>query len=221
MCNKAPSCMVIVPCCRLNNRKQRLARLARGVSLVSAGAVVGAFGAGSPRGEPPQNSRAAHLQSGDPTFVPAAEPAATIQDCNNQDSAAAPSSAVPTLPADADSVGRPRQDNNREWNAHVEMATPSPPPLHFVKGQEVVLLNSDGRELGIGTIDELEGIWRSKRLDEQNLCLVEVTELKVEKETPIPYPSQRGGATFGQAEALLGIIMVFWNMKDMRPVIPG
>ncbi|KAI5065048.1 hypothetical protein GOP47_0019743 [Adiantum capillus-veneris] len=89
-------------------------------------------------------------------------------------------------------------------------------PVKFVKceaGQYVSLLDRDGREAAKGTLYQVEGFWQGKRIDEQGICIVRITDLNVEKSTRLPHPSVVTGNTFEEAEKLCGQMIVAWDTK--------
>eukprot|EP01018_Ginkgo_biloba_P014891 Gb_20565 [translate_table: standard] len=95
----------------------------------------------------------------------------------------------------------------------------APPPRHcasvrFVRcevGQFVSLRDEDGKEVAHGIVHQVEGRWHGKKLDEQGLCVVEVTKLKVDRWTRLPHQSDMGGTTFEEAETLNGKMRVAWD----------
>ncbi|MCO5583426.1 hypothetical protein L7F22_037337 [Adiantum nelumboides] len=101
-------------------------------------------------------------------------------------------------------------------NDLVQKASHRSAPVKFVKceaGQYVSLLDKDGREAAKGTLYQVEGFWQGKRIDEQGICIVRITDLNVEKTTRLPHPSVITGNTFEAAEKVCGQMIVAWDTK--------
>ncbi|KAL2651944.1 hypothetical protein R1flu_020072 [Riccia fluitans] len=74
-----------------------------------------------------------------------------------------------------------------------------------------------------GTTPEAAGLeggqkQHGRNLEEQNLCVVQVVEFKVDKATKLPYPSNLTGTSFEEAETLLGKVKVAWNRDKIEMV---
>ncbi|CAM6086571.1 unnamed protein product [Calypogeia fissa] len=89
----------------------------------------------------------------------------------------------------------------------------------YTVGLRVRLSDLEGKEVALGIVCQTEGEWNGRNLEEQNLCVTLVTEFKVAKTTKLPYPSNLTGTTFEEAETLQGEIKVAWN-KDRLFLVP-
>ncbi|KAJ7568366.1 hypothetical protein O6H91_01G029400 [Diphasiastrum complanatum] len=85
----------------------------------------------------------------------------------------------------------------------------------FRIGQNVSLRDGHGNELAFGIVHQLEGRWQGKKMHEQGLCLVEITKLLVDNSTKLPFPSELTGTTFEEAENLLGKVKVAWKLDNI------
>lgn len=82
----------------------------------------------------------------------------------------------------------------------------------------VSLRGEDDEEMAVGKIIQVEGSWQKYSLEEKKLCVVEVSDLKVEKATKIPFPSSMTGTSFEEAETLGGKSCVTWDIDHMYRV---
>ncbi|KAL4205525.1 hypothetical protein AMTRI_Chr01g137730 [Amborella trichopoda] len=87
--------------------------------------------------------------------------------------------------------------------------------LRFEAGQCVSLTDDDGKEVCRGRICQMEGRWYGKNLVESGLCIVEVNELKVDRQTRLQHPSEAGGSTFDEAELKTGKMKVAWDVNKI------
>ncbi|KAF7805508.1 nodulin homeobox isoform X2 [Senna tora] len=90
----------------------------------------------------------------------------------------------------------------------------SPESPKFVQckaGQSVVLIDLRGEEVGKGKVFQVRGKWYGKSLDESETCVVDVCELKADKGSGLPYPTEATGTSFAEAETKLGIMRVLWD----------
>eukprot|EP00268_Persea_americana_P060931 TRINITY_DN7644_c0_g1_i3.p1 TRINITY_DN7644_c0_g1~~TRINITY_DN7644_c0_g1_i3.p1 ORF type:complete len:963 (+),score=190.58 TRINITY_DN7644_c0_g1_i3:340-3228(+) len=78
-------------------------------------------------------------------------------------------------------------------------------------GQCVSLRDGEGKEVGRGKVYQVEGRWQGKSLEETGTCIVDIHELKVEKWTKVPHPSEAAGTAFDEAEAKHGVMRVAWD----------
>lgn len=116
----------------------------------------------------------------------------------------------PDSPGDASHA---RKDNNK----------PEPSLARFVDigspvsghrgntGQYVVLVNGRGAEVGKGKVFQVRGMWHGNSLDGSATCVVDVTELKADKGSQLPYPSPATGNSFAEAETKFGVMRVLWD----------
>lgn len=82
-------------------------------------------------------------------------------------------------------------------------------------GQYVVLVDGQGREIGKGKVYQVQGKWYGKSLEESEMCVVDVTELKAESWARLPYPSEATGSTFNEAETKIGVMRVLWDSNKV------
>lgn len=87
--------------------------------------------------------------------------------------------------------------------------------VQFKPGQFVCLLDKGGKEIGKGKVIQAQGLWHGSCLEEVGTCVVEVTELKVERRTQVQHPSEVTGTTFEEAETKNGVMRVAWNANGM------
>jgi len=88
------------------------------------------------------------------------------------------------------------------------------------KGGEVVNLRGmDGEEMAVGVVTQATGAWQGLNLEDQNLCLVQVSDLKVDKATKLPFPFPPTGSSFEEAETLVGKPRVAWDVNHMHLVV--
>ncbi|XP_015935619.1 LOW QUALITY PROTEIN: nodulin homeobox-like [Arachis duranensis] len=88
--------------------------------------------------------------------------------------------------------------------------------LQFVPcnaGQVVVIVDAAGDEVGKGKVFQMHGKWYEKSLEESSTCVVDVSELKIDKGLRLPYPSVATGNTFAEAELKVGVIRVQWDLN--------
>ncbi|KAL3699844.1 hypothetical protein R1sor_017866 [Riccia sorocarpa] len=85
-------------------------------------------------------------------------------------------------------------------------------------GQYVSLRDNEDKVAALGFVTQWDGSWQGRNLEEQNLCVVQVVEFKVDKSTKLPYPSTLTGTTFEEAETLLGKVKVAWNRDKTERV---
>ncbi|XP_039113974.1 nodulin homeobox isoform X2 [Dioscorea cayenensis subsp. rotundata] len=85
-------------------------------------------------------------------------------------------------------------------------------PSSFMPGQLVALSDREGKEIGKGKVFQVEGRWLGRSLEDTGLCIVDITELKIEKWKEVQHPSEAGGMTFEKAAARNGGVMrVAWD----------
>ncbi|KAK0581086.1 hypothetical protein LWI29_009902 [Acer saccharum] len=82
-------------------------------------------------------------------------------------------------------------------------------------GQLVVLLDGQGEEIAKAKVHQVHGKWYGKNLEESETCVVDVIELKAERWTRLPYPSEATGSTFNEAEILIGLVRVLWDSNKI------
>ncbi|XP_027339938.1 nodulin homeobox-like isoform X2 [Abrus precatorius] len=89
----------------------------------------------------------------------------------------------------------------------------SPEFGNFKAGQHVVLVGARGEEIGRAKVFQVQGKWNGKSLEELANCVVDVSELKADKGSRLPYPSEATGTSFAEAETKLGVMRVLWDCK--------
>ncbi|KAK3119298.1 hypothetical protein QOZ80_9BG0717470 [Eleusine coracana subsp. coracana] len=88
--------------------------------------------------------------------------------------------------------------------------------LGISKGSRLVSPDSVGR----GKISQVEGGAQGRSLVDSRVCIVDVTELKIEKWRELPHPSEASGRTFQEAESKNGGVMrVTWDVSRLSPVV--
>ncbi|CAI0541962.1 unnamed protein product [Linum tenue] len=92
-------------------------------------------------------------------------------------------------------------------------------PLQYTPGQRVVLVDGQGLEVAKGKVHQVKGKWFGKNLDELSsggsCVVVDVNDLKADRWTRLPYPSEVTGNTFSEAETKIGEMRVLWDYKKM------
>ncbi|CAI0541309.1 unnamed protein product [Linum tenue] len=92
-------------------------------------------------------------------------------------------------------------------------------PLQYTPGQRVVLVDGQGLEVAKGKVHQVKGKWFGKNLDELSsggtCVVVDVNDLKADRWTRLPYPSEITGNTFSEAETKIGEMRVLWDYKKM------
>uniref|UniRef100_A0A0A9DUV9 Nodulin homeobox C-terminal domain-containing protein n=1 Tax=Arundo donax TaxID=35708 RepID=A0A0A9DUV9_ARUDO len=108
-----------------------------------------------------------------------------------------------------------------ELSQNMMLSRPFTRSFSFEPGRLVSLMDSDGKEVGRGKITQAEGRAQGKAsLVESRVCVVDVTELKIEKWRELPHPSEASGRTFQEAEARNGGVMrVAWDVARLSPVV--
>ncbi|KAF1882658.1 hypothetical protein Lal_00002838 [Lupinus albus] len=92
--------------------------------------------------------------------------------------------------------------------------------IRKLTGKSVMLIGGQGEDVGNGKVFQVRGNWYGKSLDETGTCVVEVTELKVDKALRLPYPSEATGTSFAEAESKLGVMRVLWDSQRLQALQP-
>ncbi|CAN4093145.1 unnamed protein product [Withania somnifera] len=87
-------------------------------------------------------------------------------------------------------------------------------------GQYVVLVNEKAEEIGRAKVCQVSGKWYQRELEELGTCVVDVIDLKVERSSKLPYPSELTGTSFDQAERKFGFMRVLWQSSKLY-VLPA
>lgn len=177
----------------LNNRKARLARAAKDVRVASE--VDSTFpdkqvgsGVGSLHDSPES--------PGEDFFAPSTARGGTHQ------------SAI------GGSVSRAGADNAEAATAELVDINPAE-LVRREPGQYVVLLDGQGDDIGKGKVHQVQGKWYGKNLEESQTCVVDVMELKAERWSRLPHPSETTGTSFDEAETKLGVMRVSWDLNKL------
>jgi len=103
-----------------------------------------------------------------------------------------------------------------EFSQNMMLSRPFTRSFSFEPGRLVSLVDGDGKEVGRGKIFQAPPV---KSSAETRLCVVDVTELSIEKWRELPHPSEASGRTFQEAEVRNGgVIRVPWDVVRLAPV---
>ena len=103
-----------------------------------------------------------------------------------------------------------------EFSQNMMLSRPFTRSFSFEPGRLVSLVDGDGKEVGRGKIFQAPPV---KSSAETRLCVVDVTELSIEKWRELPHPSEASGRTFQEAEVRNGgVIRVPWDAVRLAPV---
>lgn len=106
--------------------------------------------------------------------------------------------------------------SSAEFSQNMMLSRPFTRSFSFEPGRLVSLVDGDGKEVGRGKIFHAPP---GKSPTESRLCVVDVTELRIEKWRELPHPSEASGRTFQEAEARNGgVIRVPWDVVRLAPV---
>ncbi|CAA7047065.1 unnamed protein product [Microthlaspi erraticum] len=87
------------------------------------------------------------------------------------------------------------------------------------QGQQVMLVDERGGEIGRGMVLKTDGEWYGLSLEARRVCVVDVMELSVSydwSKMSIPYGSDDVGRTFGEANSRFGVMRVAWDVNKLR-----
>uniref|UniRef100_A0A0D3G435 Uncharacterized protein n=1 Tax=Oryza barthii TaxID=65489 RepID=A0A0D3G435_9ORYZ len=184
----------------LNNRKAKLARIAKERGVLSEG------------------------ENADKPSTPA-----TPHHCDSSESAGEESYLPPARVMSALGISKGSRfvspDGNEttsqaEFNQNIMLSRPFTRSFSFEPGRLVSLIDNDGKEVGRGKIFQVEGRLQGKALTDTRVCIVDVIELKIEKWRELPHPSEASGRTFQEAESRNGGVMrVAWDVIRLSPVV--
>ncbi|KAK8448113.1 hypothetical protein SEVIR_8G226500v4 [Setaria viridis] len=106
--------------------------------------------------------------------------------------------------------------SSAEFSQNMMLSRPFTRSFSFEPGRLVSLVDGDGKEVGRGKIFHAPP---GKSSTESRLCVVDVTELRIEKWRELPHPSEASGRTFQEAEVRNGgVIRVPWDVVRLAPV---
>ncbi|CAN7089345.1 unnamed protein product [Brassica rapa subsp. narinosa] len=87
------------------------------------------------------------------------------------------------------------------------------------RGQQVMLVDERGVEVGKGTVLKTDGEWYGLSLETRQVCVVDVIELSGlydYSKMSIPYGSDDVGRTFGEANSRFGVMRVAWDVSKLQ-----
>ncbi|KAJ4876535.1 sequence-specific DNA binding [Raphanus sativus] len=87
------------------------------------------------------------------------------------------------------------------------------------RGQQVMLVDERGVEVGKGMVLKTDGEWYGLSLETRQLCVVDVMELSGlydYSKMSIPYGSDDVGRTFGEANSRFGVMRVAWDVSKLQ-----
>ncbi|KAF8116470.1 hypothetical protein N665_0017s0029 [Sinapis alba] len=87
------------------------------------------------------------------------------------------------------------------------------------RGQQVMLVDERGVEVGKGTVLKTDGEWYGLNLETRQVCVVDVMELSGlydYSKMSIPYGSDDVGRTFGEANSRFGVMRVAWDVSKLQ-----
>lgn len=171
---------------RLNNRKARLARTAR-------------------------DSRVT-LEAD--SAIPDKQGGPAAGSCDSPDSPCEDKH-VPNTGRDRRTTSRTNTANNSK-NSTTEFGDIGPTEfVHCKPGQYVILVDVLGEEVARGKVHQVHGKWYGRNLEELETFVVDVDELKADKNTVLPYPSDATGTSFHEAEIKIGVMRVLWDSNKI------
>jgi hypothetical protein len=172
---------------RLNNRKAKLARMAKERGVLYEGEIA------------------------DKTSTPATTHLAESSESASEDSYLPPARVMTALGIS--------KGNRLVSPDSSDLSRPLTRSFSFEPGRLVSLTDGDGREVGKGKISLLEDRAQGKSM-ETRVCIVDVTELKIEKWRELPHPCEVSGRTFEEAESKNGGVMrVAWDVSRLSPAV--
>lgn len=92
--------------------------------------------------------------------------------------------------------------------------------INYEPGQFVLILDKEAKEIGTGKVYQVRGSWYGKELMQSGTCVVDIMELRTDRLTELPHPSEFTGQSFDQAEKRLGLMRVLWDTKQLA-VLPS
>lgn len=193
-----PSTVTLLVINRLNNRKARLARAAREARAPSEGETA--------YPDKPCGSSVGHCYDSpespvDDFYVPLPTSRSSNQSTSKYSSGGMIRTSSETEMPSSDFVDFAAQQMDGTSSRYAQCEP----------GQCVSLRDGEGKEVGRGKVYQVEGRWQGKSLEETGTCIVDIHELKVEKWTKVPHPSEAAGTAFDEAEAKHGVMRVAWD----------
>ncbi|CAK9327047.1 unnamed protein product [Citrullus colocynthis] len=122
---------------------------------------------------------------------------------------------VPNTGRDRRTTSRTNTANNSK-NSTTEFSDVGPTEfVHCKPGQYVILVDVLGEEVARGKVHQVHGKWYGRNLEELETFVVDVDELKADKNTVLPYPSDATGTSFHEAEIKIGVMRVLWDSNKI------
>lgn len=178
-------------CCRLNNRKARLARAARESRASSEG---------GPSTPPLYDSPDS---ANEEPYIPPFRTSTLGPQSITKGTRSSVGEDHKTNPQ-SDSTDFPTQQRVQSRSSRVVDLKP---------GQLVTVVDGEGKEVGRGKVFQVEGRWQGNNLQDVGVCIVDIAELKVERSKEVQYPSEGGGRTFEEAVVRNGgVARVAWDV---------
>ncbi|KAL3849810.1 hypothetical protein ACJIZ3_011692 [Penstemon smallii] len=174
----------------LNNRKARLARVAKDVRVSHEGDNLDRQG-GSGQFDSPQSPM-------DIPFTGRGSNRNEVKDTTSRDSVDEDSGASLSTP----------------------MGGILRPGIHFEPGQFVMLVGEKAEEIGKGKIFQVCGKWCGRSLEQSGICVVDIYELSIDRFANLLYPTEVTGNSFDQAEKRLGLMRVLWDLNKVFMLPP-
>lgn len=81
----------------------------------------------------------------------------------------------------------------------------------YEPGQFVSIVDKHSKEIGTAKVYQVRGSWYGKELTESGTCVVDIMELKADRFTELPHPSEYTGNSFDETEKRLGLMRVLWD----------
>lgn len=87
--------------------------------------------------------------------------------------------------------------------------------INFEPGQFVLIVDKHRNEIGTAKVFQVRGSWYGKELTESGTCVVDIMELKADRFTELPHPSEYTGNSFDETEQRLGLMRVLWDSNHL------
>ncbi|KAL6500408.1 hypothetical protein OROHE_025774 [Orobanche hederae] len=178
----------------LNNRKARLARVAKDVRGSYEGDSLERQGSAS----------AVHLDS----------PSSNTNDARFQSSARG---ITTNELVDIALTAKADEDLGTSLAAPVDIVRSD---SYLEPGQYVILVGDKMEEIGKGKVFQVCGKWCGRNLEQSGECVVDMMELSIERFGKLPHPTEVAGNSFDQTEKQLGLMRVLWDLNKVIPLPP-
>ena len=87
--------------------------------------------------------------------------------------------------------------------------------VHFKPRLYVILIDVLGEEIVKGKVHQVHGKWYGRNLEEFETLVVDIDELKADKNTVLPYPHEDTCTLFHEAETKIGVMRVLWDFNKI------